>query len=76
MNSPVRVGLTALSLLAAFGRWLLVQSRSITVQPGEAIQEAIDRTTDCSVMCLEEGAWEHLGIGRVLTVRGAEGGTP
>jgi len=47
-------------------------SCTIFVQPGDSIQEAIDRAPDGAVICLSEGTWkENIMITRSLTLRGA-----
>jgi parallel beta-helix repeat protein len=44
---------------------------TVTVQPGESIQAAIDKAEEGAVICLAEGTWEeNLVIGKGLTLRG------
>jgi len=48
---------------------------TVTVQPGESIQAAIDAASSGDVICLAEGEWEeHLSIEKSITLRGAEDG--
>ncbi len=63
---------TAMSVVALLGVGLLAQEPcTITVQPGESIQAAIDAASEGAVICLAEGEWEeHLDIGKSLTLRG------
>ena len=45
---------------------------TITVQPGESIQEAIDKVPEGAVICLAVGIWEEsIKITKSLTLRGA-----
>lgn len=45
---------------------------SIVVQRGESLQAAIDAAPEGAVLCLSAGEWwEHLTIGKTLTLRGA-----
>ncbi len=68
------VGVVALVFVAGLGA--LAKPCTITVQPGESIQAAIDAAPEGAVVCLAEGGWdEHLVIGTSLTLRGAEGGS-
>lgn len=47
-------------------------SCTIFVQPGESIQEAIDKVPGGAVICLSEGTWEeNLTISKSLTLQGA-----
>jgi len=65
------VGVVALLLLAGLGA--LAEPCTITVQPGESIQEAIDAASPGDVICLAEGEWEeNLVIEESLTLRAAE----
>jgi len=44
---------------------------TITVQPGESIQAAIDRAPEGAVICLAEGEWEeNIVIEKSITLRG------
>ncbi|HDN19742.1 MAG TPA: hypothetical protein ENF46_01435 [Candidatus Acetothermia bacterium] len=48
------------------------QACTITVSPGQSIQEAIDEAKEGDVICLSEGTWtENLVIGKSVTLRGA-----
>ncbi len=50
-------------------------SCSITVRPGESIQEAIDEVEAGAVICLAEGEWvERLTIDKALTLRAEQDG--
>ena len=47
-------------------------SCTITVQPGESIQAAIDAAPEGAVICLPAGEWQaELRISKSLTLRGA-----
>ncbi len=71
MIHPMRVGLAAVFLVAASGLGLLAQPCTITVQPGESIQAAIDAAPEGAVICLTEGQWdEDIIIAQSLTLRG------
>lgn len=48
------------------------QDCTVTVQPGQSIQSAIDAAAEGAVICLAAGAWEEkIQITRGLTLRGA-----
>ncbi len=65
------VGIVALVFIAGLGA--LAEPCTITVQPGESIQEAIDAASPGDVICLAEGEWEeNLVIEKSLTLRAAE----
>ena len=71
MRSWTTFGLSV-SLLALCVRLLAQEPCTITVQPGESIQEAIDAAPEGAVICLVEGEWmENLKITKSLTLRGA-----
>lgn len=45
---------------------------TVTVQPGQSIQKAIDEAKEGAVICLESGTWnENLTVKKSLTLRGA-----
>ncbi len=45
---------------------------TVTVQPGESIQRAMDGAHEGAVVCLSAGTWEeNIEIGKSLTLRGA-----
>lgn len=45
---------------------------TVTIQPGESIQTAINRAKDGDILCLSEGIWkENIKISKPLTLRGA-----
>ncbi len=58
-------------VVVLLGVGLLAQDPcTITVQPGESIQAAIDAAPEGAVICLVEGEWsENLTIGKDLTLR-------
>lgn len=59
-------------LLAACASVLAQEPCTITVHPGESIQEAIDAAPEGAVLCLTEGTWtEVLTLTKSLTLRGA-----
>lgn len=68
--------LCALALVTAFGVGLWAgEPCTITVQPGEPIQEAVNGAPVGAVICLAAGTWEeHLDISKSLTLRGQAGG--
>ncbi len=76
MTYSVKGSCALLGLVALLGVGLLGQEPcTITVQPGQAIQEAIDTAPDGAVICLEAGEWvENIVITKSLTVRGIERG--
>jgi len=46
---------------------------TVTVQPGQSIQAAIDQAQEGAVICLAEGTWsENLKIEKSLTLKGIE----
>ncbi len=48
------------------------QDCTVTVQPGQSIQRAIDAAKEGAVICLVAGTWEeNIEIGKGLTLRGA-----
>ena len=54
---------------------LAAQSCTVTLSPGESIQQAIDDAPPGAVICLGEGTWEeNLEIRKSLTIRGAGAG--
>jgi len=54
------------------GAFAQVQECTVTVQPGESIQEAIEAAEGGAVICLGEGTWEeNLVIEKSLTLRGS-----
>jgi len=62
----------ALLMLLGVGLGALAEECTVTVQPGESIQRAIDRARAGATICLAEGEWdEHLTISKNLTLRGA-----
>lgn len=63
-----------LGLLATIGMGLMAQETcTVTVQPGQSIQAAIDAASPGDVICLSPSEWEeNLVIGRSLTLRAAE----
>jgi len=68
------VGIAALVFVAGLGT--LADECTITVQPGESIQAAIDAASPGDVICLAEGEWEeNLVIQESLTLRAAEMGS-
>lgn len=68
------VGVLFLLLLVGLGA--PAEDCTITVKPGESIQEAIDAAPEGAVICLAAGDWEeHLLIEKSLTLHGAEEGT-
>lgn len=70
--SLLRCG-AVLLLLSAAGLGVLAQSHcTITVQPGESIQAAVDSAPEGAVICLAEGEWEEdLAVTRSVTLRGS-----
>ncbi len=61
----------SLSLLADCSPLVAQEPCTITVQPGESIQAAIDVAPEGAVICLAEGEWEeNLVIEKSLTLRG------
>ena len=47
------------------------RSCTVTLQPGQSIQRAIDRAAEGDVICLAEGTWrESIKIEKSLTLRG------
>jgi len=49
---------------------------TVTVQPGESIQAAIDAAPEGALICLAKGEWqEHLTIEKSLSLRGTEDGS-
>jgi parallel beta-helix repeat protein len=72
MRHAARALLIALALVATFGGALLAEPCTITVQPGESIQAAIDAAPEGAWVCLPAGEWEeHITIGKRLTLKGA-----
>ncbi len=67
----------AMIAVALIGVGLLAQELcTITVQPGESIQEAIDAASPGDVICLGPGEWEeNLVIEKSLILRAAEMGS-
>ncbi len=64
------VGVAALVFVAGLGA--LTEPCTITVQPGESIQAAIDAASPGDVICLSPGEWEeNLLIEKRLTLRAA-----
>jgi len=48
------------------------QSCTITLSPGDSIQQAIDNASSGAVICLQAGTWnENINIGKSLTLKGA-----
>ena len=67
----VLVALAAADLGSGSGS-LAAEGCTITLSPGESIQQAIDDAPPGAVICLEEGTWEeNLVIGKSVTLRGA-----
>ncbi len=61
----------ALGLLAIGGRAQVQPPCTVTVQPGESVQKAIDQAAEGAVICLAPGRWaENLAIQKSLTLRG------
>jgi parallel beta-helix repeat protein len=64
------------SSIGPFSEGALVQAQpdcTVTVQPGESIQAAIDGAQEGAVLCLAEGTWEeNVRIEKSLTLRGAD----
>lgn len=71
MNRTSRRWLTSLVLLAAAGLGVCAQEPcTVTVIPGQSLQQAIDAAPEGAVLCLMEGAWEeNVTIGKRLTLR-------
>ncbi len=64
------VGIAALVFMAGLGA--LAEPCTITVQPGESIQTAINSAPAGAVICLAAGTWhENISIRNSLTLRGA-----
>lgn len=66
--------ITMLSVLVAVSSGQEQPPCTITVQPGQSIQEAIDRAQEGAVICVSEYNFpymEHLTITKSLTLRGA-----
>jgi parallel beta-helix repeat protein len=69
---PFQPAIAPPTLIAMTSFEVISQECTLTVQPGESIQAAIDGAQEGAVICLAEGTWEEdLVIGRGLTVRGA-----
>ena len=67
----VLVALAAADLASGSGS-LAAEGCTITLSPGESIQQAIDDAPPGAVICLEEGTWEeNLVIEKSVTLRGA-----
>jgi parallel beta-helix repeat protein len=62
------------SSIGSWGEGTLAQAQgdcTVTVQPGESIQQAIDQAAEGDVICLEAGTWEeNVKIEKSLTIRG------
>lgn len=62
------------SSIGSFGGGVLAQGQSgctVTVQPSESIQAAIDQAAESAVICLAAGTWqENVKIYKSLTLRG------
>ncbi len=64
---------SVLALLFMIGLGTLAEDCTITVQPGESIQAAIDAACEGAVICLAKGEWEeHLTIEKSLTLQGMD----
>jgi len=64
------VGVVTLVFLA--GLVALAEPCTVTVEPGESIQLAIDAAPEGAVICLPAGEWEeHITVRKNLTLRGA-----
>ncbi len=75
MKRSLRWCVVVLSCLFVAGLGALAQPCTITVQPGESIQEAIDAAPEGATLCLAEGVWEeHITIEKSLTLCGAGAG--
>ncbi len=72
MDDSLRRCLCALALVTALGLGLLADEPcTVTLQPGESVQAAINEVPEGAVICLAEGTWEeHLDISKSLTLRG------
>jgi len=65
--------LGALAVLFLLCLGALAEACTITVQPGESIQEAIDQAPEGAVICLAEGEWvETVVVRKSLTLRGVD----
>jgi parallel beta-helix repeat protein len=61
--------------LASWSGGALAQAQecTVTVQPGESIQKAINQAAEGDVICLAEGTWEeNIKIEKSLTLRGVD----
>ena len=75
------LGTALVLVLAAVGlisgaESLAAQSCTVTVSPGESVQQAIESAPSGAVICLGEGTWEEnlVIVGKSLTIRGAGAG--
>jgi parallel beta-helix repeat protein len=82
MRKSILIGVLVLGLMAALlgpgisndehNGALAQPSCTVTVQPGQSIQTAIDRAQERAVICLAEGIWrENIVIEKSLTLYGA-----
>ncbi len=72
MRYSVKRSSAVVGCVVLLGVGLLAQEPcTITVQPGQTLQEAIDAAPDSAVVCLEAGEWkENIVITKSLTLRG------
>jgi parallel beta-helix repeat protein len=72
MGTPLSRSVTVIALAVLSGLGAFAQEPcTITVQPGQSIQEVISEAPEGAAICLASGDWqEHLDIGKSVTLRG------